>query len=247
MLKNAAGSWTTCPVRQFKFPVLWDVMPCSLREIYQTFKRKKLPQPFSVLLSWWKLQQVPPKVGKFLWVYTASCPSRHYSTSTAGSVNPLKLYTEVQTEGLYKRLQGNLRDVRGSSFFVAVRNLNLIVTDVDYRVSTKGLTTLYFTNFYLNYHIKKAKPYPVIFRLWVMVYALIHYDHHSPMRYFTTCSIRLSPPQQNGVHTKWNSAPSTLKIRVYKGKNVKLSQSTPWEHIGGVQVKVHSLLTSVIL
>lgn len=52
MLINAAGSWTTCPVWHFKFPVLWDVMPRSLIEIYQTFERKKLPQPFRVLLSW---------------------------------------------------------------------------------------------------------------------------------------------------------------------------------------------------
>ena len=77
----------------------------------------------------------------------------------------LKLYAEVQTEGLYKRLQGNLRDVRGSSFFVVVWNVTLIDTDVGYRLFTKGLTTLYFTNFYLYNRITKAKPQPVIFRL----------------------------------------------------------------------------------
>jgi hypothetical protein len=52
-----------------------------------------------------------------------------------------------------------------TSFFVVVRNVTLIDTDVGYRLFTKGLTTLYFTNFYLDNHIMKAKPQPVIFRL----------------------------------------------------------------------------------
>ena len=52
MVINAAGSWTTCPLSHFKFTVLWDVMPCSLIEIYQTFERKILPQSFRILLPW---------------------------------------------------------------------------------------------------------------------------------------------------------------------------------------------------
>jgi hypothetical protein len=59
---------------------------------------------------------------------------------------PLKLYAEVQTEGLYKQkiAQGKFRDVRGSSSFAAVRNVNLNETDAGYRVFTKGSTASYF-------------------------------------------------------------------------------------------------------
>ena len=135
------------------------------------FRKKKLPQTFRALLSRRRLQQVQPNDGKILWVYTVPCPSRHKSTNIVGSVTPLRLFAEVQTEGLFKLLQGKLRDVRGSSSSVAVRNLNLNDTDVGYRVFTKGLTTsLYFINFCLNNHITKAKPQPVIayvaYELW---------------------------------------------------------------------------------
>ena len=57
---------------------------------------------------------------------------------------PLKLFAQVQTEGLYKRLLGKLRDVRGNSSLVTVRNVNLNDADVGYKVFTKGLTFLYF-------------------------------------------------------------------------------------------------------